>query len=191
MLRKRQFLIRVKSMKHRYNRIAWTVTLVYLPLLAIICFLMQGCATTGTIPAEIITQAAVVDTSISQLQSQQTISAGQVQSITDTTAAIEQTAITVDNPVLTKQVATLKIQVKSLNESLKSERNKTIKIQSDYSAYKVSAGTEITNQSSKLIKKDAQIATRNKWIVILAIILFIHFLFDAAVLLLKFYFHKI
>jgi hypothetical protein len=175
----------------RYNKIAWVITLIYLPLLAIICALMQGCATTGTISPEIIEQSAVVDTSISGLQSQQSTSAESIQAVTDTTDAIEQTAVTVDNPVLTKQVATLKIQVKTLSDSLKAERDKTSQIQSDYSTYKVSSGTTIADQSSLLIKKDAQIASKNKWIAVLAIILFVHLLLDAAVLLLKFYFHKI
>jgi hypothetical protein len=158
-------------MNRSRNKLAWAVTLIYLPLLVLICTLMQGCATTGAVPAEIIQQSAAVDTSISDLQSQQATSSESVQAVSDTAAALEQTAVTVDNPVLTKQVATLKAQVKTLSSSLKAERDKTSQIQSDYSAYKVSSGTEITDQSSKLNKLTAKLALTHKWIWILAVTL--------------------
>ena len=54
--------------------------------------MLEGCATTGTIVPEIIQQSAVVDTSISELQTQQAASAQTVQAVIDTTDATEQTA---------------------------------------------------------------------------------------------------
>ena len=173
-------------MNLRYNKTAWTIACLFAMLL-----LFQGCATTGSVPSEIITQSAAVDTSISELQTQQATSAETVTQVSATTDTIEQTAKILNDDKLTGQVAELKTQVKTLTDSLKSERDKTTKIQSDYSAVKISSGTEITNQSTKIIKQAAQIKARSKCIIILAVILFIHLLLDAAVLLLKFYFHKI
>jgi len=176
---------------NRHDKISWIITAVYIPILFAVSLLFQGCATTGSVPSEIITQSAAVDTSISELQTQQTTSAETVTQVSATTDAIEQTAKTINNDKLTGQVAELKTQVKTLTDSLKSERDKTTKIQSDYSTVKVSSGTEITNQSAKIIKQSTQIKARSKCIIILAVIIFIHLLLDVAVLLLKFYFHKI
>jgi hypothetical protein len=169
----------------------WIAAFVFVALIFVCATVFCGCVTTGSVPSEIIAQSAAVDTSISQLQTQQATSAETVTQVSATTDVIEQTAKTLNDGKLTGQVATLKTQVKTLTDSLKIERDKTTKIQSDYSTVKVSSGTEITNQSGKIIKQAAQIKARSKCIIILAVILFIHLLLDAAVLLLKFYFHKI
>lgn len=168
-----------------------TLKYVLLSILAVLCIMIEGCATVGNITPEIISQSAAVDTSISELQTQQATSAETAALVSTTTDALEQTAKEIGNDKLAGQVVTLKTQVKTLTDSLKTEREKTTQIQSDYSALKVSSGTELVNQSSKIIKQEQQIKVRNKWIAVLAVIIFIHLLLDAAVLMLKFYFHKI
>lgn len=167
------------------------VKYVLMSLLAILCIMLEGCATAGSIAPEIISQSAAVDTDISELQGQQATTAETASLVSATTDALEQTAKDIGNDKLAGQVVTLKTQIKTLTDSLKTERKKTTQIQSDYSALKVSSGTELVNQSSKIIKQAQQIKMRNKWIAILAVIIFIHLLLDAAVLMLKFYFHKI
>ena len=150
--------------------------------------MLEGCATTGTIAPEIIQQSASVDTSISELQTQQAASAQTVQAVIDTTDAIEQTAKEIKNDKLSEQASNLKIQVKSLNDSLTTERNKTARIQSEYSALKVSSGTEIVNQSTKINKLTAQLKLSHKWNLILGGIIVLFILASVFICLAKFYF---
>ena len=161
---------------------------VLLSLLAALCIMFEGCATTGTIAPEIIQQSAVVDTSISELQTQQATSAQTVQAVIDTTDAIEQTAKEINNDKLSGQVSNLKIQVKSLNDSLTEERTKTAQIQSEYSALKVSSGTEIVNQSTKINKLTAQLKLSHKWNRILGGVIVLFILASVFICLAKFYF---
>ena len=153
--------------------------------------MLEGCATTGTIAPEIIQQSASVDTSISELQTQQATSAQAAQAINDTTDEIEQTAKEIKNDKLSEQASNLKIQVKSLNDSLTTERNKTAQIQSEYSALKVSSGTEIVNQSTKINKLTAQLKLSHKWNWILGGIIVLFILVSVFVCLAKFYFEWI
>ena len=150
--------------------------------------MLEGCTTTGTIAPEIIQQSAAVDTSISELQTQQATSAQAAQAINDTTDEIEQTAKEIKNDKLSEQASNLKIQVKSLNDSLTTERNKTAQIQSEYSALKVSSGTEIVNQSTKINKLTAQLKLSHKWNWILGGIIVLFILVSVFVCLAKFYF---
>ena len=150
--------------------------------------MLEGCATTGTIAPEIIQQSASVDTSISELQTQQATSAQAAQAINDTTDEIEQTAKEIKNDKLSEQASNLKIQVKSLNDSLTTERNKTAQIQSEYSALKVSSGTEIVNQSTKINKLTAQLKLSHKWNWILGGIIVLFILASVFICLAKFYF---
>ena len=150
--------------------------------------MLEGCATTGTIAPEIIQQSASVDTSISELQTQQATSAQAAQAINDTTDEIEQTAKEIKNDKLSEQASNLKIQVKSLNDSLTTERNKTAQIQSEYSALKVSSGTEIVNQSTKINKLTAQLKLSHKWNLILGGIIVLFILASVFICLAKFYF---
>ena len=177
-------------MNRRYNKIAWVVTCIYLPLLAIICALMQGCATTGTIPTELIDQSAQVDTSISQLQTQQAESAIAGQKISDSADNIQKIAEKINNPELTEETKKLLDSKKELLESQEKERSGSTSIQSSFGTVKTSSGKEIVKDSSTTINQQSQIKARNKAIVILSIIIFIHVLLDAAVILFKFYFHK-
>ena len=153
--------------------------------------LFTGCATTGSIAPQVVTKSVAVDTSISQLQTQQATSAATVEQVTATVDQVATAVTTGKTDKLPEQVATLKAQVSSLSESLKSEREKTAQIQTDYSALKITAGTQLYDQSSKILAQQQKISSRNKCIAILAIILFVHLICDAAVILLKFYFHKI
>ena len=150
--------------------------------------MLEGCATTGTIAPEIIQQSAAVDTSISELQTQQATSAQAAQAINDTTDEIEQTAKEIKNDKLSEQASNLKIQVKSLNDSLTTERNKTAQIQSEYSSLKVSSGTEIVNQSTKINKLTAQLKLSHKWNWILGGIIVLFILASVFICLAKFYF---
>lgn len=177
-------------MNSRYNKAACLVTIVYIPLLFIASIFFQGCATTGTIAPEIIQQSAAVDTSISELQTQQATSAQTVQAVSDTTDEIEQTAKEIKNDKLSEQASNLKIQVKSLNDSLTTERNKTAQIQAEYSALKVSSGTEIVNQSTKINKLTAQLKLSHKWNLILGGIIVLFILASVFICLAKFYFKK-
>lgn len=169
----------------------WIAAFLFVALIFVCTVVFGGCATTGSITPKIIEQSAAVDTSISELQTQQTTTAEAMQSVTDTAESIDDVAKEIKNDKLTGLVTTLVSQVKTASGSHKTEISQTSNIQSDYSTVKVSSGTEITNQSAKIIKQNAQIVTKNKCIIILAVILFIHLLLDAAVLILKFYFHKI
>ena len=150
--------------------------------------MLEGCTTTGTIAPEIIQQSAAVDTSISELQTQQATSAQTAQAINDTTDEIEQTAKEIKNDKLSEQASNLKIQVKSLNDSLTEERTKTAQIQSEYSALKVSSGTEIVNQSTKINKLTAQLKLSHKWNLILGGIIVLFILASVFICLAKFYF---
>ena len=89
---------------------------ILLSLLAALCIMLEGCTTTGTIAPEIIQQSAAVDTSISELQTQQATSAQAAQAINDTTDEIEQTAKEIKNDKLSEQASNLKIQVKEIDE---------------------------------------------------------------------------
>ena len=151
----------------------------------------MSCATTGNIAPQIVTESVAVDASISQLQTQQATSAATVEQVTATVEQVATAVTTGKTDKLPEQVATLKTQISSLSASLKTERDKTAQIQTDYSALKVTAGTQLSDQSSKILTQQQKIRTRNKCILILAIILFVHLICDAAVVLLKFYFHKI
>lgn len=155
------------------------------------CALCMSCATTGNIAPQIVTESVAVDASISQLQTQQATSAATVEQVTATVEQVATAVTTGKTDKLPEQVATLKTQISSLSASLKTERDKTAQIQTDYSALKVTAGTQLSDQSSKILTQQQKIRTRNKCILILAIILFVHLICDAAVVLLKFYFHKI
>lgn len=150
--------------------------------------MLGGCTTTGTIAPEIIQQSSAVDTSISELQTQQATSAQTIQAVSDTTDAIEQTAKEINNDKLSGQVSNLKVQVKSLNDSLIAERAKTAQIQSEYSALKVSSGTEIVNQSTKINKLTAQLKLSHKWNFILGGIIVLFILASVFICLAKFYF---
>lgn len=150
-----------------------------------VCVLCMGCATTGSIPAEIVTQSAAIDTSISDLQDQQTTTVQAAEQITATADAIEQTAVVIKDDKLTGQVTTLKAQVKTLNDSLKSERDKVLKLQTQYTELKTSAGTSLYNQSTEIAKLTAQKKTAEAWVVRLAISLAITVVIIAAYILLK------
>lgn len=154
-------------------------------------FFIVSCATTkGVIPEQIIDQSAQVDTSISQLQTQQAESAIAGQKISDSADNIQKIAEKINNPELTEETKKLLDSKKELLESQEKERSGSTSIQSSFGTVKTSSGKEIVKDSSTIIKQQSQIKARNKAIVILSIIIFIHVLLDAAVVLLKFYFHK-
>jgi hypothetical protein len=136
-----------------------------------ICLALSGCVTTGSVPAEITTQAAAVDTSISQLQTQQADTAVTAEQITSTTAQLEQTAKAISSPELTSRVTTLREQVTSLTAGLKTERKTTAGLQKNYTQLKVTSGTEIANQAAALNKLTARLGTSRRWNWILGIVL--------------------
>lgn len=150
-----------------------------------VCLCLEGCATTGTIAPEIVEQSAAVDTSISLLQTQQATSAETAALVSATTDTLEQTAKDIKNDKLSGQVATLKTQVTTLTASLKTEREKTTQIQSDYSTLKVSSGTELVNQSTQINKLTAQLAIYKKWIWRLGITLAVLILFITLYIILR------
>jgi len=152
--------------------------------------MLEGCATTGTIAPEIIQQSTAVDTSISELQTQQVESAIAGQKISDSADNIQKIAEKINNPELTEETKKLLDSKKELLESQEKERSGSTSIQSSFGTVKTSSGKEIVKDSSTIIKQQSQIKARNKAIVILSIIIFIHVLLDAAVIVLKFYFHK-
>lgn len=138
-------------------------------LVIIFCaVLLTGCATTGTIAPAIIDQSAAVDTSVSQLQTQQTETAVITQSITDTAQSINVIASKINNTELTEKSDSLSKQVADLTASIKTERDKTTQIQENYTALKKTSGEELVNQSTKINKLTAQLKLAHKWIWILA-----------------------
>lgn len=138
-------------------------------LIIIFCaVLLTGCATTGTIAPAIIDQSAAVDTSVSQLQTQQTETAVITQSITDTAQSINVIASKINNTELTEKSDSLSKQVADLTASIKTERDKTTQIQENYTALKKTSGEELVNQSTKINKLTAQLKLAHKWIWILA-----------------------
>jgi Flp pilus assembly pilin Flp len=173
------------------NLKAWAVAFVSVALIAVGTAVFDGCTTTGSVPTEIIAQSAAVDTGISQLQTQQAATVESLQSVTDTAQSINAEAKEIKNDKLSGLAATLVSQVKTASDSHKTEISQTSGIQTDYSTVKVSGGTAIAKQSAENIKQAQQIQSRTRCIIVLAVILFIHLLLDAAILLLKFYFHKI
>ena len=154
------------------------------------CMVLEGCASTGSIPTQIVEQSAEVDTSISQLQTQQTDSSAAVQAVSDTADAIEQTAATVKNDTLTKQITTLKTQVKTLSGSLAAERSTTAEISEEYNNLKVTAGTSLVNASVQINKLTAQVKLARKWVWILGGTLAALLLVSAGFAVIKFYFKK-
>ena len=167
------------------------VWIILLSMLFVVCITLEGCATTkGVIPEQIIDQSAQVDTSISQLQTQQAESAIAGQKISDSAENIQKIAEKINNPELTEETKKLLDSKKELLESQKKERSGSTSIQSSFGTVKTSSGKEMIKDSSTIIKQQSQIKARNKAIVILSIIIFIHVLLDAAVVLLKIYFHK-
>jgi hypothetical protein len=160
-------------------------------LFIIFCAVMlTGCATTGTIPSAIIEQSAAVDTSVSQLQTQQTETAVITQSITDTAQSINTIATKINNTELTEKSGNLSKQVADLTASITTERNKTTQIQENYTALKKTSGNELVNQSAKTNKLAAQLKLAHKWIWILAGVIVILLLAAAGYIFIKFYFHK-
>lgn len=168
------------------------IVFVFLGLLVVfLCFATLGCTTTGTIAPEIVEQSAAVDTSISQLQTQQATSAETVAQVSATTDALELTAKDIKNDKLSGQVATLKTQVKTLADSLNTEREKTAQIQADYTTLKITSGTDLVNQSMQINKLAASLRLSHKWNWILGVIIALFVAVAVVITLLKFYFHKI
>jgi|WetSurMetagenome_2_1015567.scaffolds.fasta_scaffold21219_2 ABC-type Fe3+-siderophore transport system permease subunit len=155
-----------------------------------ICVALSGCVTTGSVPAEIVTQSSAVDTSVSQLQTQQTETAVITQSITDTAQSISTIASKINNTELTEKSGNLSKQVADLTASITTERNKTTQIQENYTALKKTSGNELVNQSTKINKLAAQLKLAHKWIWILAGVIVIMILAAAGYIFIKFYFHK-
>ena len=77
------------------------------------------------------------------------------------------------------------------HDSLTEERTKTAQIQSEYSALKVSPGTEIVNQSTKINKLTAQLKLSHKWNWILGGVIVLFILASVFICLAKFYFKSI
>jgi hypothetical protein len=177
-------------MNYSHNKIAWVVTCIYLSLLAIICALMQGCATTGTIAPEIIEQSAAVDTSISQLQTQQAKSAEITQGISDTADNLQKIADSINNPELSAETKKLVDYKKELLDSQEKEQKGTASIQTTYTTVKTTAGTKLVNDSDELNKKNAQLKLSHKWNWVLAGVIIILLLADVGYIFIKFYFHK-
>jgi hypothetical protein len=177
------------------DRKSWLISIAWIAILCIIasaCIALEGCATMqGVIPEQVITQSAAVDSSISQLQTQQAESAVTVEQVSATADAIETTAAEIKNEKLTGQITTLKTQVKNLSGSLSEERNKTAEIQKKYSDLKVTSGTELINYSKQINKLSAQLKLSHKWNFILGGIGILLILGYVAIMLLKFYFKKI
>lgn len=150
------------------------------------CFAMFGCATfQGVVSEKTLIQSAAVDTSISQLQTQQAGSATAVEQVSATASAIETTAAGINNGKLSEQTATLKTQVNNLSGSLEKERNKTAEIEKNYSDLKVTSGTELINSSKQVNKLTAQIKLARKWIWILSGILALAAAVRVALIILK------
>jgi alanyl-tRNA synthetase len=152
---------------------------------------LQGCATTGTISPQLIEQSAAVDTSISRLQTQQATSAEVAAQVSATADALGQTAAEIKNDKISCQITTLKTQVKTLADSLKTEREKTAQIQTDYSTLKISSGTDLVNQSAQINQLSASLRLSHKWNWILVVIIALFVAASVVITLLKFYFHKI
>jgi|GEM_PF-4518079 hypothetical protein len=160
-------------------------------LFLLISFILSGCATVqGVVPEQVITQSAAVDTSISQLQTQQAESAVTVEQVSATADSIETTASEIKNDKLTGQITTLKTQVKNLSGSLATERNKTAEIQKNYSDLKITSGIELINSSKQINKLTAQLKLSHKWNWILGGILIIMILAGAIVAFIKLYLKK-
>jgi hypothetical protein len=141
----------------------WCAAVISIALFSGFSLLLGGCATTGSVPADIITKSAAVDTAISQLQTQQAESAGTAQVIRSTTENLKQTAEKINNPELTEQVDKLDVQTKTLIENQKAERNKTAQVQTDYTEVKTTAGKVLTDQSGQINKLSAQLKVSLKW----------------------------
>jgi len=163
---------------------------VAVALIFICTFLFGGCATTGTIAPSVIDQSAAVDTSVSQLQTQQTETAVITQSITDTAQSISTIASKINNTELTEKSGNLSKQVADLTASITAERNKTTQIQENYTALKKASGNELVNQSTKINKMTAQLKLAHKWIWILAGVIIVLLLAAAGYIFIKLYFHK-
>ena len=186
---KRQFLIKAKTMNRRYNKIAWVITCIYLPLLAITCALMQGCATTGTIPAELIEQSSAVDTAVSQLQTAQSDTSVTIAQITDTQEYLA-TATKDSTPEVSALVKKQTEQINKLSTQHESEQKITSDtIQTAWSTYKVNSGTTIVGQSVQVNKLNAQVKLANKWNRIFLCIIIVMLLADAVYIFIKIYFH--
>ena len=142
----------------------WCVTVISIALFSGFSMLLGGCTTTGSVPTEIITKSAAVDTTLSQLQGQQAESAQAAQAVSDMAETIQQTAGKINNPELTAQVNKLSEQTKTLLESQKAERGKTAQVQTNYTDIKTTAGITLTNQSKQINKLTALLVIYRKWI---------------------------
>ena len=177
-------------MNYSHNKIAWVTTCIYLPLLAIICALMQGCATTGTLPAELIEQSAEVDTAVSQLQTAQSDTSVTIAQVTDTQEALA-IATKDSTPEVSALVKKQSAQIKKLAEQHTTEQKiASDGIQPAWSTYKINSGTTIVDQSAQMNKLKAQLKLANKWNRIFLCIIIIMLLADAVYLFIKIYFHK-
>jgi hypothetical protein len=151
---------------------------------------MQGCATTGTLPAELIEQSAAVDTAVSQLQTAQSDTSVTIAQIADTQEALA--VVTKDStPEVSALVKKQAEQINKLSEQHTAEQKITSDgIQSAWSAYKINSGTTIVDQSAQTNKRDAQLKLANKWNRIFLCIIIIMLLADAVYIFIKIYFHK-
>jgi hypothetical protein len=148
--------------------------------------MLEGCATTGTIAPALIEQSANVDTSISQLQTAQTDTAATVEQIDATQQDI--VAATKDSaPAVVTLVTKQSEQIKKLKEQRAIEQNATTTVQSVWSTFKISSGTEMVNQSVRVNKLTAQLKLAHKWIWILGSIDGLLILGLAVYILLKIY----
>jgi hypothetical protein len=140
----------------------WCFALVTALVLSGISLLFGGCATTGTIAPALIEQSADVDTSISHLQTAQTDTAATVEQIDATQQDIA--AATKDSaPAVVTLVTQQSEQIKKLKEQRTVEQKATTAVQSVWSTFKISSGTEMVNQSARVNKLTAQLKLAHKW----------------------------
>ena len=141
----------------------WCFALVTALVLSGISLPFGGCATTGSLTDDIVTKAAAVDTSLSQLQTQQTESAETTQALQDTTQNLNVTAERIKDPELTAQIKRLDVLAKKETDNRKAERTATAAAQVNYTDYKTTSGTALVNQSEQLNKLAAQLKVSVRW----------------------------
>jgi len=141
----------------------WCFALVTALVLSGISLLFGGCATTGSLTDDIVTKAAAVDTSLSQLQTQQAESAETTQALQDTAQNLNVTAERIKDPELTAQIKRLDVLAKQEADNRKAERTAAAAAQVNYTDYKTASGTALVKQSEQLNKLAAQLKVSVRW----------------------------
>ena len=141
----------------------WCFALVTALVLSGISLLFGGCATTGSLTDDIVTKAAAVDTSLSQLQAQQAESAGTTQALQDTAEDLNVTAERIKDPELTAQIKRLDVLAKQEADNRKAERAAAAAAQVNYTDYKTASGTALADQSGQINKLSARLKVSAAW----------------------------